>query len=733
MLHDQIKNNIQRNKKASCLKYNNSNKQQALFVTLLCEAKREENEISCPVDNCSVLLDLEDDKGKKSHYCQCIVVNLIYAMMIDPMTSTTSKWMKLRKAVTTSDDLPPFVCDLLLELGYAFVIKKFPNFTENMWRRVVNDKNYKTTLDVPPVLDVFTQVLSKVLPLYSFNVKGTKLDGDIAVFYAACEPLLSDIKKQEILRLQDKYKCALLRAIMQTHLKSVNIGLSVLFLDEGNFLVKDKPDIYYTMSQAFNMLGAAKKQAEPLPETCSYGVHEVMPFFLEEDSHEGLNKALLYLYNLCIDIGDKPLHSTMDKTVNNSDRERSPLTIRQMQELFGSKYVVMCTQSSRLHLTDLLSGCTGNTQHTLDPDSEVEYALMLMRQHNTLGDSVTHLLLDEDLFVVLERDYVVNQQLGGAVFAMIVAGDKGLLAQGTRMPVYPLLARLALSSCVIAKKWLLSILHYWLFDDATAALELQARVTQEFVENFGAVVFGCISHFVTRNDVDLFMAANARVVAYKILLIVVNLMVACITADEASEAFIKTCLGAVAAKSTNLAAIEKALVSKPAKTWKYLKSTSAKVNIVRLVRGAITLPLKPRTTAAFPELAAQVADINTKAYADLVRFFATVDMLCVMDMPPTVALWHLQQTNTATDALKTQASPLFYCDIKEDYVYDEGLFLLPHSCTQRALATSTVHLSSVCIDKPVKDCRNVVLGSDKPIQPYQLYRDFESTLDSKKQ
>jgi len=241
LLLERIRNSIIRNKNSSSAKFNNANKQQQLFVSLLsdqkCTSKEsfiEDGKI-CRNDNCLQYIVMEDENGNKLYFSICNVVNAVFKMMNDPMTSGASKWMKWRKAILTTDDMPPFMVDFFLEMGYAFTVKRLPNFRENIWRRVLSDKNSKSTLNVPHIIDAFIQNISEYLPLYSFAKKETKLDEDVGVFFAACEALLSEEKRDQVEKLEDKYKCKLIRSIMQTHMQSISIGMSVLFFMETFF------------------------------------------------------------------------------------------------------------------------------------------------------------------------------------------------------------------------------------------------------------------------------------------------------------------------------------------------------------------------------------------------------------------------------------------------------------------------------------------------------------------
>ena len=736
-LKEKVANSIVRNKSVGLFKYTNSNKQQALFVSLLGEEKctsKYELIVAgriCTIDNCSKYVVLEDEKENKLYFHMCRVVDAILEMLNDPMTSNTSRWMKLRKAIVTSDDMVPFMVDFFLEMGYAFTVRRLPNFRENIWRRVFGDKNSKTTLNVPHIIDAFAQNMSEYLPLYSFMKREVKLDDDVSVFFAGCEPLLSDEKREQVEKLEDKYKCKLIRSIMQTHLQAISVGMSILFFVESFFLIKDKPDIYYTMSQAFKTLGKTPDRLPALTTDCSYGVFEVMPFFLEEDSMTGLQNALSYVYNLCIDIGDKKMHMTLDSMIGNSDVERTHLSVAEIQEKFFQTHVIMCCQPNAVHLTDLLSGCFGSAEHSADPDPEIEAILSLMR--NDTKEGTRHLLLDNDLFLVIDKEYVINQKLGGGLFGMLVAIDKNKLGKGTRMPVYPMLARLLLSRSIRARRWMFAILHYWLFEDATAALALCSKVTADHILFFDSVGIDTILYFVTRNNVDLFLASNARVVAYKLLLVLVNLIVASVESTDKSQLFLAACSDTIKNKVTNLVQIEKALVCKHTKLWPHLQSKSkiSDIDNLNIIRSSVSYERTTRPTPMFSEIRA-MHDMEKKKYTDMVRLFAVIDTVCLMDMKPTLALWHLQTTNTEPKYLFTKSIPIFYCEQKQGFVDDDAMMFLPSSRTEIALKSSTVQLSSVCVDKPIKDCQSVVLGGNKQIQPFQLYRDFEINIKQSK-
>jgi len=717
---------------------------QVLFVNKLCKEAADffysEEEFyarsaRCQLDDCNKHVVIRPRNGLHELYNgiymnRCSFIRNLY----DFMSDGNNKWLDVRKRVMRADDLPAFVFDIFLELGHDFTVKILPNLRENVWREVIGDANADTTINVSPIMDYFISAMASILPVYSMHKNKFAFKQSTPLFYAACECLMNPSRPEVIRSLEEKFSCELTRTYMVNQLLMYKIASSVLPLDE-ELLIKNKPDVYLTMSQIFSKFVASDDSSKQTKRVPSFCMQQVQPLFIEKEDEKGRKRGVGYLYRIGNDVHDMEFIKTMKDMLHFSDTV-DPIALK--QEMFCTKFKILGIDTSCIHAADVVKGCfnekevsefslvdnsANNAQH------ECDLILGKFKEHKLNFDNKRHIILDANMYVIIDNVYDREQTLGGALFGLIVSSHTKTLDNGEMTCVFLPMLRLFSMNSVTAVRWVLTICHYWLFGNVRAALKAQATLDEEhlpFVHQFVAPI---MEYFINKLVVGEFYAHMPGYVE-PMLAMFVGLMLS-FDPDvnpEGLDGFPSHCA-------------ELKLSSNSRVQWPDVKAQLF-ANQKYAPRSDKGMPFSTRRIESM--FGAHVKKINTEEQTEvtveeestmeaMALFFCMASGIrgreCVLMMEKTKTMVEDAQM-TWIKFVNSHTFPVFYHHDKQEHMSSDCLYFLPYAETTRVIAEQGVpysmHLTAACEDKNVPDCDKVVLSANgsKP-HYFQLYNELE--------
>jgi hypothetical protein len=696
---------------------------QVLFVNKLVTEARwhydskeafEKKAPRCQYDDCGKYVELKSVTGQLIYMGRCIMIKLVYDFMTESTLISTNKWGEIKKKVVKSDDLPAFMIDLLLELGYEFTIKTLPNLHENIWACVIGDNNAAGTLNVAPVVDLFLSSMASVLPIYTMHRHNFRYSEGTPLFYSACECLMNPMKVDAIQALEDKFKCQLMRMYMVNQLHMFKLASAVLNLNE-ELLVKDKPDVYMAMSQVFAKFANAHVTAKAVSASAAC-MQKIQPLFVENENEQGRRKGVGYLYRLCIDINDIELSNTLKSMLVAFSEKNAP--VAEKQAAFCSQFKIVSFDTSCIHLKDVLDGCFTETECNDPVDTIIDF----MRSKTVAFNVVTkrHMLIDTNVFAIVDAHFDRQQRLGGNLFGLVHASFADTMHNGYMLCIFMQLTKLFFSKDIASIRWCLSVCHYLLFKNVRAALDAQRSLEQEHVPFVHEFVAAIICKVVTdlRGNIDEATIVN-------LLAVFVGLMMTFDTWTNPNglDGFPVVCTQKGRKGRLQIPDAKSELFSDMVYKFAYKKESDAEMPM----RAKSLFGSKLKTTE--PEDLYASEDEDDDVYATMALFFSMATLRSVRERALALARCkklvskHTQPTWPAW--LSETAFPVFYDSALQEIMTADSLYFMPYKATKGSSGYN-LHVDSVYADKTVPDCEATVLAANgkKPVS-FQLYTELE--------